>query len=128
MLREERGLICAITEHWNPHARIRQDLFGFIDILAIGHDGAGGRPANIGVQTTSSDNVSKRVAKIKASSLAADWLKAGNEIEVHGWRLAGKAGQRKLWTCKVTKIVLTKTSSGLISDPEGQTNTVSINE
>ena len=34
-LRQEGALEVAIVEHWNPHARIRQDLFGFIDILAI---------------------------------------------------------------------------------------------
>ena len=29
------GYTCAIVERWNPHARIRQDLYGFIDVLAI---------------------------------------------------------------------------------------------
>ena len=33
-LREE-GYIVAVVEHWNSFARIRQDLFGFIDLLAL---------------------------------------------------------------------------------------------
>lgn len=48
------GYVCAIVEKWNPHARIRQDMFGFIDVLCVnGEDivgvqacsGAGGDPA-----------------------------------------------------------------------------------
>lgn len=31
----DQGYTCAIVERWNPHARIRQDLYGFIDVLAI---------------------------------------------------------------------------------------------
>ena len=27
----ERGYTCQVVEHWNPFARIRQDLYGFID-------------------------------------------------------------------------------------------------
>ena len=33
-LREE-GYTVAVVEHWNSFARIRQDLFGFIDLLAL---------------------------------------------------------------------------------------------
>lgn len=29
------GYVCAIVEKWNPHARIRQDMFGFIDIVCV---------------------------------------------------------------------------------------------
>jgi hypothetical protein len=25
-----------VVEHWNPHARVRQDLFSCLDVLAIG--------------------------------------------------------------------------------------------
>jgi hypothetical protein len=31
----ELGYVCAIVEKWNPHARIRQDMFGFIDVVCI---------------------------------------------------------------------------------------------
>ena len=58
-LRNE-GYLVAIVEHWNPFARIRQDLFGFIDLLAIRRD------ETLAVQVTAS-GVSSRVHKIEAS-------------------------------------------------------------
>jgi hypothetical protein len=27
-----------VVERWNPHARIRQDLYGCIDVLAVGNE------------------------------------------------------------------------------------------
>ena len=50
MLRDQ-GYKVWITEHWNPWARIRQDLFGCIDLLAIGNG------ETLAVQTTSRSNV-----------------------------------------------------------------------
>ncbi len=80
------GWTTAIVEHWNAHARIRQDLFGFIDILAL-REGE-----TLAVQATSGSNVSARVAKIAASETAPIVRKAGWRIEVWGWRknAAGK--------------------------------------
>lgn len=69
-----------VVERWNSWARIRQDLFGFIDILAIDDNGT-----VLAVQATSRDNVAARVAKI-AESESVIWVrKAGWRIEVHGW-------------------------------------------
>jgi hypothetical protein len=69
------------VERWNPHAKIRQDLFGFVDVLAVGPEGT------LAVQTTSATNVSKRVRKIRedlpdefAAVQAAGW-----QVVVHGW-------------------------------------------
>jgi hypothetical protein len=80
------GWTTAIVEHWNAHARVRQDLFGFIDILAL-RDGE-----TLAVQATSGSNVAARVAKIAASETAPIVRKAGWRIEVWGWRknAAGK--------------------------------------
>lgn len=51
------GYVCAIVERWNPHVRIRQDLYGFIDLLAVkGED-------IVGVQACST-RVAERVTKI----------------------------------------------------------------
>ena len=60
-LREE-GYLCAIVEKWNPHVKIRQDLFGFIDILAIK------KGETLAVQCTST-GVAARVKKIQELSL-----------------------------------------------------------
>lgn len=76
----EQGYTAAVVERWNPHARIRQDLFGFVDLVAI-RDGE-----TLAVQACSGSDVSKRVAKIAASEAAPKVRSAGWRIEVHGWR------------------------------------------
>lgn len=83
-LRDE-GYLVAIVEHWNPFARIRQDMFGFIDLLAIRRD------ETLAVQVTAS-GVSSRVKKIEASPHLGRVREAGWKIFVHGWRknAAGK--------------------------------------
>ena len=75
----EQGYRVAIVEHWNPHARIRQDLFGVIDLLCL----KGGE--TLAVQTTSRGNVSARVKKITDSEALPDIRKAGWKFVVHGW-------------------------------------------
>lgn len=100
LLRDEGGF-CAITEHWNAFARIRQDLFGFIDVLKIDANDT------LAVQTTSGTNVAARIAKIKACPGALAWLQSPNRrIEVHGWRKAGERGKRKTWQCRRVEVTL----------------------
>ena len=94
-LLRERGYLCAIVEKWNPYVRIRQDLWGFADILAIKGD------ESLLVQTTSGSNVSARLAKIENNVQAAMWKCSPNrKIVVHGWAKRGARGERKLWTCR----------------------------
>lgn len=73
-----QGVTVAVTERWNPHARLRQDLFGFCDLIALD-------AGIVAVQVTST-GVASRVEKIKAEPRAAEWIEAGGRIEVHGWR------------------------------------------
>jgi hypothetical protein len=77
----------AICEHWNPFARIRQDLFGILDLISLSPDGE-----TIGVQTTSGSNVAARVSKITASEHLPALRRAGWRLVIHGWRrnAAGK--------------------------------------
>jgi hypothetical protein len=87
------GYTVAIVERWSQHARIRQDLFGIVDILAI-RDGE-----TLAVQTTSGSNVSSRVAKIADAEATPTIRAAGWRFEVHGWRkLKGR------WACRVIEI------------------------
>lgn len=95
-LMKARGYTVAITERWNPFAKIRQDLFGFIDLVAI----RAGERGVTAIQTTSGSNVSARIAKIRAEARAGIWLAAGNHIVVHGWKKAGAKGKRKTWQCR----------------------------
>lgn len=81
-LREE-GYVVAIVERWNPHARIRQDLFGFIDLLAIR------KGETLAVQVTAS-GVSSRIKKIMESDYLNAVRDAGWRIVVHGWRKNSK--------------------------------------
>ena len=86
-LRNEGWPLVEVTERWNPHARIRQDLFGFVDVIAVGPEGT------LAVQTTSATNVSSRIRKIADHEHVAAVREAGWSIRVHGW--AKRAGR---WT------------------------------
>ena len=89
------GYFVAVVEKWNPHVRIRQDLFGFADLLGFKGDEV------LLVQTTSGSNVASRVAKIAGLPVATAWLNGRNHrVIVHGWRKAGPRGGRKTWQCR----------------------------
>jgi hypothetical protein len=79
----EQGYTVAITERWNPFARIRQDLFGFVDLLAIR------KGETLAVQTTST-GVAERIKKIQDSEYLPKIRDAGWMIHVHGWRKNAK--------------------------------------
>lgn len=84
-----RGYRVAKVEHWNPFAKIRQDLFGVIDLIALGDNEV------VGIQATSYSNVSSRVEKIVHAEATPDLRKAGVRLLVHGWRkVKGK------WVCR----------------------------
>ena len=107
LLRSE-GMLCEIVERWNPHARCRQDLFGFADIIAL-------NPAELcwgcgiwAIQCTSSANMAARITKIKTECRenAMRWVIAYGRIQVIGWAKRGPRGARKVWTCNRTLITL----------------------
>ncbi len=75
-----QGYLVAIVEKWNPHACIRQDLFGFIDVLAIRRD------ETLAVQVTSADHVAERLTKIGLAEHLPRVREANWRIVVHGWR------------------------------------------
>ena len=89
-LLKQRGYIVQKVEYWNPFARRRIDLFGCIDIVAIKHGEI------LGVQTTSWANVSSRLNKIHESKEMLMWVKAGGQIEVHGWKGSAKSPEVKI--------------------------------
>jgi hypothetical protein len=78
----EAGYLAEVVERWNPHARVRHDLFGCLDILAIG-------PDIVGVQATSGSNTASRVKKLEQSSALPVLKAAGVRVVVHGWRKLG---------------------------------------
>jgi hypothetical protein len=104
------GAEVQIVERWNPFAKRRVDLFGFIDILAL----LG--PNILAIQTTggAGGNHAKRRTKILAEPRALAWLKAGGLIELWSWALRtspvrkknGKRSKVKVWTCRKEAITL----------------------
>lgn len=76
----ERGFRAAVVEKWNPHAKIRQDLFGIIDVLGV-REGQ-----TIGVQCTTQAHRANRAKKMQESEAIADLRAAGWALEVHGWK------------------------------------------
>jgi hypothetical protein len=94
------GAVSAIVERWNPHSRVRQDLFGWMDIIAL----LG--PNTLGLQVTSGTNHAARRAKILAEPRALAWLQAGNLVEIWSVRKAGPRGKRKLWQIRKEALTL----------------------
>jgi hypothetical protein len=78
------GWNAEVVERFNPHAGphgIRQDLFGFIDVVALGD-------TILAVQATST-GVAARKAKILAleaeTGIPGRWVRSGGRLEVWGW-------------------------------------------
>lgn len=90
----DAGYLAAVVERWNSHARIRQDLFGVVDVIGI-REGE-----TLAVQATSGSNVAARVRKIAESDATPIIRAAGWRFEVHGWR----KGANGRWQCRVEDV------------------------
>ena len=97
-LLREAGWTCQIVERWNAFAKVRQDLYGFGDIIACGPSGI------MLVQTTSGAHVAERLAKVKAEPRAKAWYDAGGMIVVHGWAKRGPRGKAKKWEVRIEEV------------------------
>jgi hypothetical protein len=78
-LRQAGYSLVEVVEHWIPRARLRRDLFGCFDVLAVGSD-------VIGVQVTTGSHVADRARKLTASPALPILKGAGIKVRVHGWR------------------------------------------
>jgi len=102
------GRLCGIVERFNvfvgPHG-IRQDLFGFVDIIAL--DPSQGI---VGVQCCAGGGVAAHRRKIveECHEAARQWLRCRGLIEIWGWRKVklrrGSAAVR--WSPRIIKITL----------------------
>ena len=68
-----------VVERWDAFSRRRHDLFGFIDILAVGHG------ETKAIQVTSRDNMSSRRIKMQSSPVLAALIEAGWSVELWGY-------------------------------------------
>lgn len=113
-----RGYRTHVVETWNSHACVRVDLFGAIDVLALGRD-HNGKMELLAVQTTSGSNVSARVAKILSLDAMRLWVESGNRLVVHGWTKKArpwKPGEKKVGV-RVKRWVLREEWIGLDQFP-----------
>jgi hypothetical protein len=81
----ELGYVAEVVEHWvsQPPPGHRKDLFGFVDVLAVG-DGH-----TVAVQCTSDTNVASRIRKIADMDALPKLREAGWVLVVHGWKKQG---------------------------------------
>lgn len=111
---KKRGWRSAIVERWNSFAKLRQDLFGFADLVAL--DGK----SILALQVTSGDHVTARMAKMSGLTAVVDWLKCGGKAEVWGFRkLQVEAKKRKKGTKPATRWALRRVSASVASDGIG---------
>lgn len=92
------GWDAGVVERWNMHARVRHDLFGFVDIVALDP-----RTGLRMIQATTTDHMQERINKIEGDAdLAriARSLGVRCAVEVWGWAKRGAHGKRKLWTLR----------------------------
>jgi hypothetical protein len=76
----KQGFEIEVVERWIAGARIKKDLFGIIDALAISGD------RTVGVQVCGAD-FAPHVAKITGpgAQAARQWLQNGRELVLIGW-------------------------------------------
>ena len=92
-LRAEDWPLVQIVEHYNAFTKRRHDLFGIIDVLAVGDKGI------LMVQVTSKSNMSSRIHKIADSEAIGHIREAEIRVEVHGW-----FKEKNRWHCKITDV------------------------
>lgn len=78
-LLQEQGYMVATVEYYNSFTRRKHDLFGCIDLLAIGNG------ETLAVQVTSKGHMSDRIKKIENSDALPEMLRSGWRVIVHGW-------------------------------------------
>jgi hypothetical protein len=83
------GYCAQVVERWNAFTKTRHDLFGCIDIIAIGQG------KTLAVQTTSKTNMNARIKKIENNEYLNEMIRANWCILVHGWYK-----EKNRWRCK----------------------------
>jgi len=79
----EQGWLADIVERFNAYAGKfgqRKDLFGIIDIIALGENSI------IGIQSTSGQKFPEHDKKIINEPMTREWLKSGGRLILIGWR------------------------------------------
>jgi hypothetical protein len=78
-LLRERGYIVATVEHYNAFTKRKHDLFGCIDLLAIGNG------ETVAIQVTSKGHLSERRHKVEEAEAYPEMIRSGWKVVLHGW-------------------------------------------
>ena len=94
------GRRCAIVEKWNSHAKIRQDLFGVIDVLALDPE-----RGVVGVQSCGNSFSAhyKKLTEERADE-CIEWLETpGTVLELWAWRKVKlvRGGKAMRWQARI---------------------------
>jgi hypothetical protein len=115
-LRELRSLgrVCGIVERFNHHAGpfgVRQDLFGFIDVISLDVE-----RGIVGVQCCAGSGHAAHRRKIleECTQEAMEWLRCGGRIELWSWskRKLKRGGKAERWCARVDHITMDLFSGG----------------
>jgi len=105
---QSMGRLAAVVERWNPHVGphgIRQDLFGFIDLIALD----AGRGI-IGIQCCARSGHAAHRTKIceDRNEIAREWLRCGGHIEIWSWakQKVKRGGKAERWMPKVESVTM----------------------
>ena|SRR3990167_11245130 len=103
---KQQGTICGVVERFNAFAGpfgIRQDLFGFIDLIALDPE-----RGIIGVQCCAGGGHATHRTKILENEIAPEWLETGGKIEIWSWskRKLKRGGKAMRWIPRVEEITL----------------------
>ncbi len=110
---QKQGWLVGITEKWNPHAKIRQDLFGFADLVAIpvelnfadkftsSYNYETGKKLPVFIQVTSGSNHAARRDKLLENENVRKVLSCYALVAIISWSKKGARDKRKIWTPRV---------------------------
>jgi len=105
----KRGFHPEVVERFIPRTRIRKDLYGCIDIVAI--MGA----TTIGVQATDHTNHAHRMVKAMALPMLKEWLRGGTR----GWQCWSWMKVDGFWEPRIEEVRLVKGKLAKVSYRQG---------
>lgn len=89
-----QGYTAEVVERWLPRANVRKDLFGCIDIIAMGGQSNIRGRGIVGIQTTTLSSYQQHVTKLQEKhDLIRKWLESGADFVMHCWGEGSKNGK-----------------------------------
>ena len=97
----KKGWVCAVVEKWNHHVKIRQDLWGWMDVIAYKDD------ITVGIQVCSMTGRKEHLNKILANKYTKSWSASENRlIQLWSWRKlkVKRGGKAFKWEAKIEEV------------------------